>query len=179
MSDEEHRIVEAHGTYRHMEYWVIGHTDLGHRCGYVGVLPEIHKNWSDDFEPDPEGGYPNNPYEDSIFGHGGITFYSAAVSDNWYTPFDGTVIGFDCAHAGDARDPELLKRSKYGQEYLSRYSYRTCAGDAIRTKEYCIGECERMIDQLWSKVDEVHGALLEAQYIAEKEEKSNALDNSS
>ena len=62
-------------------------TEMGHRCGYV-VLPQGHALESD------------SQTVDKLSVHGGVTFFKE-VDGNW-------VVGFDCAHIGDAKDSDLV-----------------------------------------------------------------------
>ena len=66
-----------------------------HLCGYV-ILPPIHKMYQVDY----------STINEFVEVHGGWTY----DDDHLHTviaPGDVWVIGFDCAHAGDARTPEL------------------------------------------------------------------------
>lgn len=103
---------------------------MGHRCGYVAVPPE-HKLHGEDYD---------NVYVDV---HGGLTFaggtltYPAANDGLWW-------FGYDCAHLGDARDPELM-----APEYRSvRALSMGFEGDLVRSLDYCTGECESLAAQL-------------------------------
>ena len=102
---------------------VIAH-DMGHRCGYVGV-PEDHP-WH------------GKGYDDvDIDVHGGLT-YADARDDLWW-------FGYDCAHLGDARDPELMS-DEYKNVLLGRKL--NFDGDTIKTLDFCVNECESMAAQL-------------------------------
>jgi hypothetical protein len=50
--------------------------------------------------------------------------------------------GYDCAHFGDARDPELMS-----DEYKA-IRMRSFDGDTIKTLDFCVNECESMAWQL-------------------------------
>ena len=102
---------------------VIAH-DMGHRCGYVGV-PEDHP-WH------------GKGYDDvDLDVHGGLT-YADARDDLWW-------FGYDCAHLGDAADPDLMS-DKYKTFSWSRAL--TFGGDTIKTLDFCVNECESMAAQL-------------------------------
>jgi hypothetical protein len=109
----------AKGVYRDYQ-WVVVANDIGFRCGYV-CLPLGH----------PWHGKDYDEVEADV--HGGLTYAKAEASgagDGWW-------LGFDCAHAGDAPDPEL-------------YSWRIGApgyGGVIRTTGYVVDECIRLIRQ--------------------------------
>ena len=63
---------------------MIKEQDCGHLCGYV-IIPEWHAGVNKDMYDEVYG---------EIEVHGGLT-YSDSQPEGW-------VIGFDCAHAGDA-----------------------------------------------------------------------------
>lgn len=118
---EENRLWE--GFYKGYRYR-IHHNGLGYRCGYVQI-PERH----------PWYGKSASSLDDLpvLMIHGGITFSEKDDEDNtWW-------IGFDCAHAGDAQDPDLPSEAR-----LSSMSF-----GEIRTLDYVENECKRMIDQLF------------------------------
>ena len=102
---------------------VIAH-HMGHRCGYVGV-PEDH--------PWHGKGYD----EVDLDVHGGLT-YADARDDLWW-------FGYDCAHAGDAFDPELMS-DEYKTFSWSRAL--TLGGETVKTLDFCVNECESMAAQL-------------------------------
>lgn len=102
-------------------------TNHGHRCGYVQV-PKAYEGMDYlDFEPFVEC-------------HGGCTFA------NTHEGFEGWWLGFDCAHAWDSPDPELMEA-----EYRKRYEEHPWAsGGEIRSLEYCVEQCESMANDLLS-----------------------------
>jgi len=116
--------VLAKGTHAGLE-WVIVNNGMGFRCGYVR-LPKGHP-WHgkgyDDINPDV---------------HGGLTF--AEPDEPCDKPGDDNAywIGFDCAHGGDARDPDLPSEC----HYLSPFS-----GGTVKTQEYVEAECRRLCEQ--------------------------------
>lgn len=98
---------------------------MGHRCGYVGVSEEVFKDKGyDDLDVDV---------------HGGLT-YARTEEDGlrWY--------GFDCAHLGDARDPELMDEEH--KEMFAKYDRFNDPTDTVKSLDYCINECESMATQL-------------------------------
>jgi len=151
---------EAHGLR-----CVVIMTDMGHRCGYVGVdgkhplcgmdyndhLPaKYHYMW----EEVREGSvgkrgvldlltldYENPRVGDLFDVHGGITFsggqpdYPVQAELWWF--------GYDCAHAEDARD-----LSEIPDPRLRRIYERFPDGGEIRSLEYCVGECEGLAEHL-------------------------------
>ena len=99
-------------------------TDMGHRCGYVGVPAEHPWFGKDDVDLDV---------------HGGVTYAGMRMEDDlWW-------FGYDCAHLGDARDPELMS-DEYKTALLGRKL--NFDGDTIKTLDFCVNECESMAAQL-------------------------------
>jgi hypothetical protein len=114
--NKEMRAPLAEGEYKGYQYWVRGN-QIAYRCGYI-TLPKNHP-WLF------VGDYDEIP----VHVHGGITYAN------------GNDIGFDCAHAGDAPDPDLYTCEPGAMQSLSRL------GGTIRTTEYVVNECKSMIDQ--------------------------------
>ena len=101
--------------------------DMGHRCGYVSV-PKEHPWYGKDYN------------EVDLDVHGGVT-YAGMRDDLWW-------FGYDCAHLGDARDPELMS-----DEFKSiRIMLMNFEGDTIKTLDFCVNECESMAAQLGAVV---------------------------
>ncbi len=152
------RRIEESGTFHGLEYEVVA-TSMGHRCGYVRI-PEGHPLFGLDYGhaapavsmADLEGecvgkrgvmsllhsGGPEakDVRLDLLFDvHGSLTFAGPrhAQTDWW--------LGFDCAHAGDAPDPELMSPELYGLRFRD-------PGDLIRSREYVSAECERLAKQV-------------------------------
>jgi hypothetical protein len=93
------------------EYCVVK-TSMGHLCGYVTMKKEdVAKEWWGNYDAD------GLQY---LAVHGGLTY--ASEHD------DAVVFGFDCAHAGDERRPELrdpqhvLALAKQMGDQLRRYA---------------------------------------------------------
>jgi hypothetical protein len=105
-------------------------TPMGHRCGYVGV-PKDHKYYEVDYNA-----------IDNIDCHGGLTFsgrFTDVDPELWF-------IGFDCAHAWDAKDPELLEEP---YESIHRdYELVFDTESVIRTNAFCLDECSKIIEQI-------------------------------
>ena len=140
-------------------------TDMGHRCGYVGIGEKhklykvpynqnkvILKKYIDSKPDEPIGKrgiiplFCNNSKRgisaDVAFDvHGSITY-----SNNGDYPIllDKPVwwFGFDCAHDGDAKDLSYIDDSK------SREFYAGFNNGIVRSKEYVIQECESLVNQL-------------------------------
>ena len=96
---------------------------MGFRCGYV-VLPPTH----------PEHGTPYSELTLEYTPHGGLT-YSEYEGDEW-------VIGFDCAHFGDA--PDLDGFRAIGGN-LSRFPSMPWMHGDIRSKEYVLNELRDLV----------------------------------
>ena len=139
-------------------------TEMGHRCGYVGIDPShilfgksysspVPKELSWYFDKVKEGTVGKRNIIDIIcydseaprIGilfdvHGGVTFSEGGKypveSDLWW-------FGYDCAHSGDSPDRNLIS----GEYRESRLKYMNNYGE-VRTLEYCISECESLADQL-------------------------------
>ena len=129
-------LIEADFMYRGYRCVCVGN-NMGHRCGYVGI-PRGHKYYGEDYDDIP------------IYCHGGLTYgshnpnYPVANNEGLYW------IGFDCAHYGDAKDPELLKI--FGQQnnpYLSDLFSDLFSDGAVRTQEMVEGELRGIVNQLY------------------------------
>jgi len=95
---------------------------MGHRCGYVGVSAEV---------------FADKGYDDlDVDVHGGLT-YARTEEDGlrWY--------GYDCAHLGDARDPELMD-----ERHREMFERLWDEGGVVRSLDFCILECENLATQL-------------------------------
>ena len=110
----------AKGEYNGYE-WLVGHNEMGFRCGYIRVL-RVH----------PWFGIDHDNLDADV--HGGLTYsgFGAGVEGEheWW-------LGFDCAHLGDAPDPSLPHRS-----ILSGWD-----DGVVRTQEYVEAQCRSLIDQ--------------------------------
>jgi hypothetical protein len=119
---------------------------MGYRCGYVGI-PKGHKYYKKSYIDIP------------IDCHCGLTYskkdlYSQSDKDTWW-------IGFDCAHACDGYDFETAKKL-YAEDSEAMGSilsleqigyYKICNEDnPIRTLDYCIEQCKRIVEQILSEV---------------------------
>jgi hypothetical protein len=126
-------LVEETKLYKGYRYMVVA-MDLGHRCGYV-LVPPYHPYCGNDYDHFP------------IDCHGGLTFAQPCEKDSELYPESGYWIGFDCGHAGDRRDPKILKL--LGNEIMiSILSKYKIGGEYIRTTAYVRKECKNIIRQL-------------------------------
>jgi hypothetical protein len=154
---------------------VVVMTQLGHRCGYVGIpashplygytygekvpfLEKFKENLENcEVDMDKKGIFNILCYDGTITPsiflnvHGGITYsnndknYPIANSNLWW-------YGFDCAHAGDAKDLEVLyiiNQAIY--EIENKFKDED---DKLRTLEYCENECNSLANQLKALEDE-------------------------
>ena len=138
-------------------------TEMGHRCGYVGVphghplyehaYDAPHVMLSMDMNRSTEkmspmqimlGAFKDNDQLTSpeyVFEvHGGLTFSGGnkeypVEADLWW-------FGYDCAHAGDLPEPE----SKMGRMY-AEHGFADRDG-VLRTLDFCVAECESLARQL-------------------------------
>ncbi len=111
--------IEDRGTYKGHRWGVKFMASHGYRCGYVEVPESLNKLKS-------------NLEDLSV--HGGVT-YIEHLNPLDYMPTKNLWIGFDCAHAGDGLGcpPEAFEGLFQGE---------------VRSLEYCVKECEKLIDQL-------------------------------
>lgn len=100
--------------------YAIHHNAIAYRCGYVLIPPGhpwCYKGY-DDIDADI---------------HGGLTYAQNEA--------DGYVIGFDCAHSGDAPDPKLPGYKDYMTEFHDHGTIRS--QDYVRSE--CISLCEQAL----------------------------------
>jgi hypothetical protein len=121
--------------------WEVTHNRLAYRCGYVRIPPGhpwhgLHYDHEDLRTYDDE-------YVDV---HGGLTFSEADTHCGKGGPDDAWWLGFDCAHAGDAADPELPC-------YDPRYNLPMPRFDTVRTTEYVTGQCLLLAKQAAEVLD--------------------------
>jgi hypothetical protein len=118
----------AKGVYGGYE-WEVTSNRIGYRCGYVRV-PLGHPWHGKDYDDvrTADGGYPDV--------HGGLTFAEPDADCGKGGEDSAWWLGFDCAHAGDAPDPEL-----HG------YDARMASWGVVRTTEYVAVECWKLARQ--------------------------------
>jgi len=127
VSTRHPELLLAKGVHEGFE-WEVTSNRIGYRCGYVRVPPghPWHGKHYDAVEPYPDV-------------HGGLTFAEADTDCGKGAEDNAWWLGFDCAHAGDAPDPEL-------PGYYSR-GLSLSDGDVIRTTDYVEAECRNLIEQ--------------------------------
>ncbi len=138
MTDEKEKVVvEKDWEHCGLRCIALALHSVGHRCGYVGV-PKAH----------PLYGVSYSEHETSFEVHGGLT-YSSDGEGGYPTESDGVWwFGFDCGHAGDAKDPNLMDDST--KDNICRiFSEGFDVGrGVVRTLEYVIPECQSLAAQL-------------------------------
>lgn len=117
-------------------------TPMGHLCGYVQV-PVGHPAYGHADEYDT----PLN----QIRCHGGITF--AGYNTDNYPVAEAEKghywIGFDCAHFGDGRDPDAVRKYLTGADGVARdESVKLLSQGHIWTVDEVTAECESIATQL-------------------------------
>lgn len=122
----------------HLGYeWLVTHNSMGHRCGYVRVLPGHPWHGKGIFKIDANA-------------HGGITAaepdepcHKGGEDNAWW-------VGFDCAHAWDKPDMTLpIERAEIAETML-----RVCKDGEVRTQEYVEAECLGLCEQAKEAADE-------------------------
>lgn len=142
--------IEKEGTYKGFDYFVIA-LEGGYRCGYV-TIEKNHKLYEKD-------------YDSVNFNvHGGLIFSNFSPVDKK----DRWLLGFDCAHFGDAKDESIMNPFylKIYKEYKQLIEMNKETGldlvrdhmncnelfkdttETIRTTEYVENECQKLIDQI-------------------------------
>lgn len=104
------------------------HNGMGYRCGYIRVSKDH-----------PWYGLSYNEVDGNV--HGGLTFSEAAVACSENPTGEGWWLGFDCAHSGDAPDPEL----PFGNEAsinLGMLNWGT-----VKTEDYVRSEIAELVSQ--------------------------------
>jgi len=141
-------------------------SEMGHRCGYVGVnenhpffnlqydeeLPIKFRTLWEKIKGMPIGKrgaidilccIGNKPKVGILFNvHGGITYSSKKTPDDYPVKSDLWWFGFDCAHYGDAKDLSVVSES------IKEIELTFMTGGVVRSLEYCIAECGNLAIQL-------------------------------
>jgi len=120
-------VLLAKGVHEGYE-WEVTCNRIGYRCGYVRV-PLGHPWHGKDYDS-------VEPYPDV---HGGLTFAEADTDCGKGGEDSAWWLGFDCAHAGDAPDPDLPGYD--ARMVLPGYD------STVRTTEYVADECRKLAGQ--------------------------------
>ena len=125
--------------------WVVVNNGMGYRCGYARVPlghPWHGKKYGD---------------LDDVAVHGGVTFTEADVPCDAPGADTDWWIGFDCAHAFDAPDPELARSRSDSGPSLSLLNKLLVDGDSeryeVRTQAYVENECRSLCQQASSVIE--------------------------
>ena len=122
--------------------WMVIHNGNGYRCGYVR-LPAGHPWHGENYDDIP------------VTVHGGLTFTEPDKPCDAPGPDTDWWIGFDCAHSGDAPDPELPINGGHDSlfmDFMLSFAER-CFPDEnfampeIRSQEYVERECLSVCEQ--------------------------------
>jgi hypothetical protein len=118
----------AKGEHEGLE-WEVTANGGGYRCGYVRVPPghPWHGKDYDDIEPAPGV-------------HGGLTFSRPDADCGKGGADNAWWLGFDCAHWGDAPDPQL-------PGYREHRDFSGAGGQTVKTTAYVIAQCRRLAQQ--------------------------------
>lgn len=129
-------------------------TEMGHRCGYVAVLPDHSLHGVGYYDEtyalkDQKGTVPTTP--EMVFDvHGGITFSGVPTLLKKLDEYDLNPwwFGFDCAHAGDAASPEYYTSMR--REFPDKpFLWEPALGYGVhRDLEFCITHCESLAVQI-------------------------------
>lgn len=141
-------------------------TDMGHRCGYVGIptthpLHGVEHNKHSDKLKDFFEVAQERPIKEAHVNfllllcwdgkqirpdicfqvHRGLTY--SGNSNMYPIPNEDGLwwFGYDCGHAGDARDLTKMRRSDIS-------FFKDWNDGVLRTLDYCITECEYLAEQL-------------------------------
>lgn len=121
---------------------IIG-TKLGHRCGYIGI-PTGHELYEVDYDSlqhiDIHGGW--------TWGRSGSDGYPIDSEEDLYW------LGFDCGHAGDGKDFELIKELNepdYAKTLIEIEEKYPTYGE-VRTVEYLENEIRRAVSGIRENV---------------------------
>jgi hypothetical protein len=129
-------VLEA-GTLHGYEYRILANRRVGSRCGYVKV----------------EAGHPwhGADYGLDVDVHGGITFFEKDVPCEAAGPDTGYWVGFDCIHAGDLYDVDLMD-DPWSKAFYRDYNARQEAtGEkygimrmSVKDTDFVRAECESL-----------------------------------
>ena len=168
-------VVEKEFTHKQLKCVVVI-SSTAYRCGYVGINkshPLYRKRYGDylDIKKADIGDRKVSGVFPLLFAafdnderakielyfnvHGGITYANGGENSKYPIKSDLWWFGFDCAHAGDARDYKTVKELFPEKETLKRIEkleqidkMYPIESDSIRSVEYVAEECKKLADQL-------------------------------
>jgi len=114
--------------------WEVTANRIGYRCGYVRI-PAGHPWHGKDYDY-------VDPYPEV---HGGLTFAQPDTDCGKGGEDNAWWLGFDCAHAGDAPDPELPGYHPAMHSLLTHGS--------IKPTSYVAAECRSLAEQAAEAAD--------------------------
>lgn len=150
--------------------------EFGYRCGYVGVRPNsvlfLRSVDGCDFTSARPASDTVDAMVDGLNVHGGITYTGAleALTDDTPESFRWWFFGFDCHHAGDMvdeniiqehRNRNLINDSRYNTQMSFARSQHASFGHShghsfglnfvfVRTLDFCINQCNHLAQQIWA-----------------------------
>lgn len=124
----------AAGEHRGFEFNITKNS-MGYRCGYVKVLPG-HPWFGSEIHCGAD-------HLDHVKVHGGITFSEPDLKCGKGGADNGWWVGFDCGHAWDLPDPELVELQDWQVRMHEKLSYDS----AVRTQGYVMAQCMQLCDQ--------------------------------
>jgi hypothetical protein len=178
------KIIESDFFYRGYRC-ITTFTDLGHRCGYVG-LSEGHplygkyndsqvkvtmKELIEDEEMNQIGnrgvwtllGLPNDEDDRVRLGsyfmiHGGITYADGGKDSHHPIDSDMWWLGFDCGHYGDCPDYDMLEELFGDDEKVKhRLEDRWLYEEyPVRDLKYVQQECKNLVDQIINLIEKYY-----------------------
>lgn len=146
--------------------------NAGHRCGYVEV-PEGHPWHGLDYDAEVDGSLDlEQTLEDAYENHGVVNVFLAAVSGGERSTLDLLVkvhggltyardrlagvegkswwLGFDCAHAWDAKDESIMSERLLALEREMAAKFPRDEDQRVWTEEDVAAETERLAAQIAS-----------------------------
>lgn len=147
MSDENKYIIELEFTHKGLECVVI-FTDMGHRCGYVGVEEGSPLFGIDYDEPIIVAENGDSLAPEDLFGVPGGLNYSDDLCHAIDKKRPLWWFGFDCAHCNDSKDYESTLKY-FGEERCEALRvYEDLLMGEVKTLEYVVNACKNLAKQI-------------------------------